>query len=360
MGLTDYLGKKRRLMIVKEVEFGVYLGNKDDKVLLPKKQVPKDVEVGDPVEVFLYKDSSDRLIATTQEPKITLDELAVLKVADTGRIGENDIVDKVVQAIKHHAGNFFLWPFFRHYRTHRPSNIAFELIGILPRYFSRARRARRDAKRLREFHAKRAPYFFFPLQLNSDSQIQLYSPYVRMHEAIADVLTSFAKHAPKNTHLLIKNHPLDNGLIDYDTFVKAFSSELGIADRVTFVDFGNTGQMVGRSLGVVLINSTVGIMALEKEIPVYCLGHSIYNIEGLAQSWPLVSLKDFWKAPAAPDKSLFEDFRNVVAQCASVAGNFYGAEGIQAAVKSSLKRFAKPRRTSDPDPRYAPPGLLTR
>ena len=44
MGLTDYLGKKRRLMIVKEVEFGVYLGNKDDKVLLPKKQVPKDVE----------------------------------------------------------------------------------------------------------------------------------------------------------------------------------------------------------------------------------------------------------------------------------------------------------------------------
>lgn len=87
MGLTDYLGKKRRLMIVKEVEFGVYLGNKDDKVLLPKKQVPKDVEVGDPIEVFLYKDSSDRLIATTQEPKITLDELAVLKVADTGRIG---------------------------------------------------------------------------------------------------------------------------------------------------------------------------------------------------------------------------------------------------------------------------------
>lgn len=273
---------------------------------------------------------------------------------------ENDIVDKVVQAIKHHAGNFFLWPFFRHYRTHRPSNIAFELIGILPRYFSRARRARRDAKRLREFHAKRAPYFFFPLQLNSDSQIQLYSPYVRMHEAIADVLTSFAKHAPKNTHLLIKNHPLDNGLIDYDTFVKAFSSELGIADRVTFVDFGNTGQMVGRSLGVVLVNSTVGIMALEKEIPVYCLGHSIYNIEGLAQSWPLVSLKDFWKAPAAPDKSLFEDFRNVVAQCASVAGNFYSTEGIQAAVKSSLRRFTKPRRTADPDPRYAPPGLLTR
>lgn len=273
---------------------------------------------------------------------------------------ENDIVDKVLQAIKHHVGNFFLWPWFHHYRTHRPSNIAFELIGILPRYLSRKKRAGRDALRLREFHNKRAPYFFFPLQLNSDSQIQLYSPYVRMHEAIADVLTSFAKHAPANTHLLIKNHPLDNGLIDYDAFVKAFSSELGIADRVTFVDFGNTAQMVGRSLGVVLVNSTVGIMALEKGIPVYCLGHSIYNIEGLAQSWPLVGLKDFWKSPAAPDASLYADFRNVVTQCASVAGNFYGVRGVQAAVRSSLTRFAKPRRTTNAEPRFTPPGLFDR
>ena len=53
MGLTDYLGKKRRLMIVKEVEFGVYLGNKDDKVLLPKKQVPKDVAYANSLWVYM-------------------------------------------------------------------------------------------------------------------------------------------------------------------------------------------------------------------------------------------------------------------------------------------------------------------
>ncbi|MFQ8897841.1 MAG: S1 RNA-binding domain-containing protein [[Clostridium] scindens] len=74
-------------MVVKEVEFGVYLGNSQEKVLLPKKQVPEGVEVGDPIEVFLYKDSSDRLIATTNEPKIMLGELAVLTVAATGGIG---------------------------------------------------------------------------------------------------------------------------------------------------------------------------------------------------------------------------------------------------------------------------------
>ena len=87
MRLEEYLGKKRILMIVKKVEFGVYLGTKEDKVLLPGKQVPKGLEAGDSVEVFLYRDSDDRLIATTAEPKIKLDEIRRLQVVDTGRIG---------------------------------------------------------------------------------------------------------------------------------------------------------------------------------------------------------------------------------------------------------------------------------
>ncbi|MDY5987683.1 CvfB family protein [Sporofaciens sp. SGI.106] len=87
MTLEKGLGKKQTLMVVKKVDFGVYLGTEDERVLLPKKQVPSGVGIGDPVEVFLYKDSKDRLIATTQEPKIVLGEVKALKVADTGRIG---------------------------------------------------------------------------------------------------------------------------------------------------------------------------------------------------------------------------------------------------------------------------------
>lgn len=81
------LGEKQVLTIVKQVDFGVYLGSDEERVLLPKKQVPEGVETGDPVEVFLYKDSSDRLIATTHEPKLTLGGLAVLTVADVGKVG---------------------------------------------------------------------------------------------------------------------------------------------------------------------------------------------------------------------------------------------------------------------------------
>ena len=85
--MERYIGKKVTLMVVKIVEFGVYLGTEQDKVLLPAKQVPKGTELGDPVEVFIYRDSKDRLIATVKEPAITLGEVKALKVKDAGRYG---------------------------------------------------------------------------------------------------------------------------------------------------------------------------------------------------------------------------------------------------------------------------------
>lgn len=84
------LGEKQKLTIVDKKEFGVYLadGNKsEDKVLLPIKQVPEGVSVGDAVEVFLYRDSQDRIIATTNEPKLKLHEIAKLEVKEVGKIG---------------------------------------------------------------------------------------------------------------------------------------------------------------------------------------------------------------------------------------------------------------------------------
>ena len=69
------LGRKQELFVVKAVDFGVYLGEEinagmDDRVLLPKKLVPENVQPGDKVEVFLYKDSKDRIIATTKMPSL--------------------------------------------------------------------------------------------------------------------------------------------------------------------------------------------------------------------------------------------------------------------------------------------------
>ena len=87
MMIEKNLGKKVSLMVVKKVDFGVYLGTSEDKVLLPKKQVPEGIEIGDPVEVFLYKDSKNRMIATTREPLLMLGQVKVLKVLETCKIG---------------------------------------------------------------------------------------------------------------------------------------------------------------------------------------------------------------------------------------------------------------------------------
>ena len=86
------LGKKQTLTVVKTVDFGVYLAEKDEKegkdsVLLPAKQVPAGTKAGDELTVFIYKDSKDRLIATTREPMLQVGQTAVLKVSQVTRIG---------------------------------------------------------------------------------------------------------------------------------------------------------------------------------------------------------------------------------------------------------------------------------
>ncbi len=85
------LGEKQELIIVKEVEFGVYLAvsaeEAEERVLLPKRQVPEGAKPGDAVPVFIYRDSRDRMIATVREPKLQMGQVAELTVAQVGKIG---------------------------------------------------------------------------------------------------------------------------------------------------------------------------------------------------------------------------------------------------------------------------------
>ncbi len=84
------LGEYQELYYVKKVDFGIYLAENveaEEKVLLPWKQVPEKAKPGDKIKVFLYKDSKDRLIATTNKPKLTLGKYGVLRVKEIGKIG---------------------------------------------------------------------------------------------------------------------------------------------------------------------------------------------------------------------------------------------------------------------------------
>ena len=85
------VGRKQKLTIVKKVDFGVYLADvsedSEEKVLLPAKQVPEQAQVNDELTVFVYRDSGDRLIATTREPMLEVGGTALLTVKEVGKFG---------------------------------------------------------------------------------------------------------------------------------------------------------------------------------------------------------------------------------------------------------------------------------
>lgn len=85
------LGEKQELVVVKMVDFGVYLAvsfeDAAEHILLPIKQVPAGTKQGDKLTVFVYRDSKDRMIATVKEPKLMMGGLAELTVSQTGKFG---------------------------------------------------------------------------------------------------------------------------------------------------------------------------------------------------------------------------------------------------------------------------------
>lgn len=85
------IGKIQTLKVSNIAKIGAYLdagtGEQNDNILLPNNQLPESIEEGDEVEVFVYRDSEDRLIATRKTPLVQAGELAILEVKDTTRIG---------------------------------------------------------------------------------------------------------------------------------------------------------------------------------------------------------------------------------------------------------------------------------
>lgn len=83
------VGEMQSLNVLRKTSVGAYISSEDDNtgVLLPKKQVPEGLEIGDKIDVFVYKDSEDRIIATTRTPKIQLGQIEMLEVVDITKIG---------------------------------------------------------------------------------------------------------------------------------------------------------------------------------------------------------------------------------------------------------------------------------
>jgi len=170
------------------------------------------------------------------------------------------------------------------------------------------------------------PYFVACLQRDGDQQLVAYSEYRTNEQFLEYVIGSFARHAPHNTYLLVKNHPLDSGLGRLRQVTARIAARHDMARRVVFIDDGNFNSLSKTSLGVVINNSTAGLTAMGQSIPVKVLGQAIFNIDGLADPKPL---DEFWQTPVPPDISLFERFRAYVIAHTQVAGSFHAPRHIR-------------------------------
>jgi capsular polysaccharide export protein len=243
---------------------------------------------------------------------------------------------RIAYDLRWQAANYVqAWRYPR-FRTHRPYPIWAEYASWATRLAVLKHRQRTAEAVVADLLAARRPFHLFALQLDTDSQIRVHSPFARLPAAIEAVIKDFAAHAPAGHLLLIKNHPLDNGWIHYPRLVARLARRLGVADRVRFIDGGDLNALIDAAQGTVSVNSTVGMTALERGRPVICLGHAIYDVPGLTFDGPLAA---FWHGAPPPDAALYDAFRRVVMHGCLVNGNFYTDQGVALAVEASVTRL---------------------
>ena len=228
---------------------------------------------------------------------------------------------------------------FPRYRTHRPRRAVVEYAGWCLRYAKFPFVKKNEARRLQPLLATERPVFLLPLQLNGDSQILHHSRFGSVAEVIEHVVASFAAHSPREAILLIKNHPLDPGWDRHDLVAHRAAYASGIMDRVAFLETADLARIFPRLAGVVLVNSTTGLSAIWRGVPVHALAEPVYKMPGLTDT---NTLERFWQDPQPPDPELFNAFRRVLLHVNHANGDYFTKNGIALAVRESIRLLGVP------------------
>ncbi|MBX3493725.1 MAG: capsular biosynthesis protein [Parvibaculum sp.] len=232
--------------------------------------------------------------------------------------------------------NYLQWLRYPKYRTHRPFPIWAEYATWTRRLVTLPLRRRQAVKIIERRVSGGDEFFVFPMQLDSDSQVRLHSPHSNMTEALEYVIRSFAAHASGTARLVVKAHPLDNGWTNFRRRTREIAGRHGVSRRVDYIDGGDLQMLVRGARGVVTLNSTVGLIALDLGRPLVCLGKAIFDRPGLTFQG---ELDDFWSKATRPDKELFADFRRQLLKRSMINGDYYTPAGIQLAVTNAIARF---------------------
>ena len=205
------------------------------------------------------------------------------------------------QASRHYQALWDARHEFSHYQHHRISQPSYYARYWIRSWLRKLKHLRPSRHLQLQLFARKAqtPYFFVPLQHDGDAQILHHSDFADNAEFVLRVMRSFALHAPTNSLLVFKQHPQVRGGPGLGELIAGVALELGIGHRVHHMVEGDTPDLAQHAAGVVVINSTVGLQALERGAPLMVLGEALYKQPQLTFTG---ELDEFWQQarPACP------------------------------------------------------------
>ncbi|WP_439545771.1 capsule biosynthesis protein [Sandarakinorhabdus sp.] len=248
----------------------------------------------------------------------------------------SSFVRRATEGVIYNAADLLTRWHYPNWSNHRPWHPLIEAAGWARKLLRRKHRETQAAALLEQIAARQHRYFLFPLQLDSDAQIRLHSPFAGIADALKLVIESFAAHASSDVRLVVKEHPLDNWVRNWEQEALDVASRCGVADRVDYLAWGDIEAVAQGALGMVTINSTSGTLGLAKGVPVIVLGHAVYDI-------PDITFQDgldaFWQQPSQPDPATFAAFRRVLIERCLIPGGFFSEEALNKVVHHAIARF---------------------
>ncbi len=228
----------------------------------------------------------------------------------------------VLWTVLYSWGCMFLLPFFILYKHHR-SFFPWQGSYWIWSAFRKVRYSIKERHRQKELVEKYDKHFYLlPLQVHNDAQIHQHSDFPTVESFLRYVVASFKEHAPKDTILVIKHHPLDRGHRDYTRLINRLAKRFDIRQRLIYIHDQHLPTLLNHTKGVVVLNSTVGLSALHHNANVIACGNALYDMPGLTYQG---KLDHFWNETVARpvDKDLLRQFTQYIIDKTQINGNFY-------------------------------------
>lgn len=342
--LEDWPDALAQILADKQITDVILFGDCRDHHMIATKECR---ERGIPVHVFeegyirpdwvtFERDGVNGHSTLPRDPQWYRDTAAKLPPLPEHRQVPSSFRRRATEGLAYNAADVLTRWYYSNWNNHRPWHPLVEAMGWVRKLKRRKEREAEASQLMARIEASDAPYFLFPLQLDSDAQIRLHSPFAGIAEPLKLVVESFATHAPADARLVVKEHPLDNGVRDWQQVTADIALRYGVADRIDYLPAGDIVAVARASSGMVTINSTSGTLGLSMGIPAVVLGNAIYDVAGITCQ---KGLDAFWNSPEPPDKATFEAFRRVLIDRCLIPGGFFSNEALEMVIRHAIARF---------------------